>query len=260
MTKKTETPLQIDLARKLTGYRSHPNRESVFGREVGYPGQPWAGAFVHEALREAGVLETAFISTTAALAYFAKHNRVFTTDPRPGDVVFYAFGSTGPFGQPHVGLVTETVLFKEEGVFRAIEGETASGLSRGNQDSDGVFDRVRYVTDVLGFVRPKEPRPVDLRNLPDASTLPTVRPSNFGRRSPLRPTATIAVQLALFEATGASGFVEGDWDNYTRRAFEEFLRTVGVYEEVDEVPSDIQLALLGEHTLNRYFTTPEIPA
>lgn len=258
--KKTPEPTTVELARKLTGYRSHPNRESVFGRETGNPGVPWAGAFIHETLREAGLLETAFISTTAALGWFVKHGRVFTEDPRPGDIVFYTFPSVRGFEQPHVGLVTETVHYAESGEFRALEGETASGLSRGNQDADGVFERTRYEPDVLGFVRPREPRPLDLRNLPDPKELPTIRPSNFGKRSPARRRATVAVQRALFDATGAGKFAEGEWDGLTRSAFEQFLRTVGVYEEVGDVPSDLQLHILGQSTLNRYFNTPEIPA
>lgn len=261
MSKRPEPePSTVELARKLTGYRSHPNRASVFGREVGYDGQPWAGSFLHETLREAGLLETSFISTTAALAWYTKRNRVFTENPRPGDIVFYAFPSVGTFAQPHVGLVSETVHYKETGEFRALEGETASGLSRGNQDSDGVFERNRYEPDVLGFVRPREPRPLDLTGLPDHSELITIRPSNFSRRSPARSRATAAVQLALFEATGAGKFIEGSWDGLTRSAFEQFLRTVGVYEEVGDLPSDLQLQALAEATMNRYFLTPEIPA
>lgn len=260
MRKKQSTPIQIEQARKVTGYRSHPNRESAFGRDTGYPGQPWAGSYVHEVLRETGLLETAFISTASALAYFVKHNRVFTDNPQPGDVVFYAFGSTGPFGQPHVGLVTETVNFANSGEFRALEGETASGLSRGNQDRDGVFERTRFSPDVVGFVRPRAPKPQDLRNIPEPSELPTVRPSNFSTRSPARARAATAVQYALFEAIGVDNFAQGEWDGLTRSAFEAFLRTVGVYEEVGDLPSDLQLRILGESTLNRYFVTPEIPA
>lgn len=256
--KKTPEPQIVELARKLTGYRSHPNRESVFGRETGNPGVPWAGSFVHEALREVGMLETAFVSTTAALGWFVKHGRVFTEDPRPGDIVFFAFPSVRGFEQPHVGIVTETVHFKESGEFRTLEGETASGLSRGNQDADGVFERTRFEPDVVGFIRPREARPLDLRNIP--TDVPVVRPTNFGKRSPARVKATTAVQLALFDATGAGKFAPGEWDGLTRSAFEEFLRTVGVYEEVGDLPSDVQLYLLGEATVNRFFTTPEIPA
>lgn len=259
-SKKASEPLSVELARKFTGYRSHPNRESAFGRETGYPGQPWAGSYVHEVLREAGLLETALISTASALGWYSARNRVFHENPEPGDLVFYAFPSTGFIGAPHVGLVTETVLYTETGVFRAIEGETASGLSRGNQDSDGVFERTRYSTDVLGFVRPRAPKPTDLRNLPDPSTVPVVRPTNFGKRSPARERAATAVQYALFDAIGTDTFEPGAWDGLTRSAFEAFLRSVGVYEEVGDLPSDVQLQILGEFTLNRYFTTPEIPA
>lgn len=261
MKKTTDrVPATVELARKVAGYRSHPNRQSVFGREVGYPGQHWAGSFIHETLREAGLLETAFVSTTAALAWFVKHDRVFTESPEPGDIVFYAFPSEGTFDQPHVGLVTETVHFDDAGEFRALEGETASGLARGNQDSDGVFERTRYEPDIVGFVRPREPRPIDLTGLPDPSELPTVRPSNFSKRSSLRTGATVAVQRALFYATGVGKMPYGDWDGMTRSAFEQFLRTVGVYEEIGDVPSDLQLHLLGEYTQNRFFLTPEIPA
>ena len=196
------------------------------------------------------------ISTAAALGWFAKRDRLFTTGPRPGDIVFYAFPSTGLFGQPHVGIVTETDKYKTEYTFRAIEGETASGLSRGNQDPDGVFERTRYETDVLGFVRPQQPLPEVLQNIsPDVLT---VRPSNFSSRSPARAQATEAVQNAIHHATGTGNFNQGVWDAQTRAAFEAFLRHVGVYEEVGDVPSDLQLQILGDTTFNRYFQTPEL--
>lgn len=255
--KRPIDPLTIELARKLLGYRSHPMRESAFGRDVGYPGSPWSGSFIHELLREAGLLETSVISTAAALGWYAHRNRLFTEEPQPGDLVFFQFPSLPGFEQPHVGLVTETVHFKDSGTFRAIEGETASGLNRGSQDRDGVFERVRYEPDVLAFVRPREPRPLDLTGL--SEDVPTLRPSNFSKRSPARETATGAVQLALFDATGAGKFVEGEWDGLTRSAFSAFLRTVGQYEPVGDLPTDWQLQLLGDLTLNRYFKTPEIP-
>jgi len=251
-----EVPVQIEQARKVLGYRSHPMRESAFGRDVKYSGQPWAGSYVHEVLREVGLLETSMISTSAALGWFAKNNRLFTSGPKPGDIVFFAFPSTGLFGQPHVGLVTETDRFKSESTFRTIEGETASGLSRGNQDPDGVFERTRYETDVLAFVRPEEPRPEVLQGL-DPEVL-TVRPSNFAHRSAARAAATEAVQNAIFHVLGTGNFNRGVWDAHTRAAFEAFLRYVGVYETVGDVPTDAQLQILGDTTFNRFFQTPEL--
>lgn len=255
MKKNRPEPVTVELARKLTGYRSHPNRESVFGRETGYPGQPWAGSFVHEVLREAGLLETAMISTTDALAWYMARNRVSTVDPQPGDIVFYAFPSTGEFSQPHIGVVTETDRYKTTGEFRAVEGETGSGLSRGSRDRDGVFERLRYQPDVLGFVRPREPRPVSLVGIPE--DVPTVRPTNFSRRSPLRGTATTAVQFAIFDITGFNKFAQGEWDGLTRSAFGEFLRTVGLYGEVEEIPTEMQLEALADASMQRYFRTPD---
>ena len=257
MTKRTEEPKQIEQARKVLGYRSHPNRESAFGRDVHYPGQPWAGSYVHEVLRETGLLEVGLISTAAALGWYAKHNRVFTEDPRPGDLVFFQFPSVGQFGQPHVGLVTESDKYKTESTFRTIEGETANGLNRGSQESDGVFERNRFESDVLGFVRPKEPRPEVLQGI--SVDVPTVRPTNFGVRSPARETATEAVQSAIFHVLGTGNFNRGVWDAHTRAAFEAFLRHVGIYEHVGDVPSDLQLQVLGDRTFNRFFQTPEIP-
>lgn len=253
MNNRTE-PAIIELARKLTGYRSHPNRESAFGRDTGFPGQPWAGSFAHEALRESGLLETSLVSTAPALAWYLQRDRVFQENPQPGDLVFFAFTTTGVFGQPHVGLVSNVDRFKETGEFRAIEGETASGLNRGNQDSDGVFERVRYQPDVLGFVRPREPRPLDLTNVPE--NVPVLRPSNFSKSSPLRGTATTSVQYALFEVTGFDKFDPGVWDGLTKSAFDQFLRTVGFYDRVTDVPTAEHLEALSLATVGRYFDVP----
>lgn len=248
-------PATVERARTLLGYRSHPNRESVIGRATGYSGQPWAGSFVNEVLREEGFLETSLVSTTAALGFFAARDRLFLDRPEPGDLVFYAFPSTGLFDQPHVGLVTETVHFKATGTFHAVEGETASGLNRGSQDRDGVFERERYAPDVAAFVRPRAARPVDLTGIPE--DVPTLRPTNFSKRSPLRTESTVALQYALFHTTGFDRFVQGQWDSLTRSAFNQFLRTAGLYDEVGEYPTAEQLQVLADVTENRYFRSEE---
>lgn len=225
----------IDAARSHVGYRSQPERRSAF-QIGGYVGQPWNGTFVDRVLHDtigSPFAEVRFISTVTALGYFVKRNRVYQK-PRPGDVVFFNFATDTQraFEQPHVGIVTEVNV---DGSFRTVEGETAPGTPQGSQLPDGVFERLRWPADVVGFVRPKgQERTVD-----GAPKEPSkLRLSFFNSNPKTKARAVETVQRALFRATGVK-LNRGKLDPLMKSEFGQYARergTVANRGELDRVP------------------------
>jgi hypothetical protein len=205
----------VEQAKRHVGYRAQPNRVSAF-QLPGYIGKPWNGTFVDRVLHDAfgDFAEVRFVSTVAALAYYVKRNRLFLK-PQVGDIVFFNF-ATDPlhaFEQPHIGVVTEV----QNGSFRTVEGETAPGTPQGSQLVDGVFERTRYIHDVIGFVRP-----VVLRTVTGASEPTVLKASYFKSNPETKARAVETVQRALNRVRPTWSFNRGKRDG-------EFKSAVGLY-------------------------------
>ena len=238
----------IDFARDHLGYRARSGRVTDFGARLGHDGKAWDGAFLDFVYAKNSVSPgTGLVSTTAALAYFTRMNRLFSR-PKVGDIVFFAFSTDdNGFGQPHVGLVTEVRDWNRDGSFRAIEGMTASGLAKGPQEADGVYSRKRYRTDVLAFARPKL---TTVTAPPTVTHTPVLRPASFQANKHSNQTALL--QFALHEVTGEDKFSRGTFDAHTARAVAAYQRKVGILPATGTV-TDVTLNRLARDTGNRYF-------
>ena len=244
---RREKPNKLVEAAKLhLGYRAQVNRESYYGREANYRGEPWNGSFLNVVLQEAGMREVSTVSTISALAFYLK-NRREVTKPRAGDIVFYSFATNRakPFEQPHVGVISDASKWKSHGMLRVIEGETGTGSARGSQEIDGVFERERSKPDILAIVRPRE----YTRPEPETNTegLPKLRPSYFASNPSTRTKATETLQTALSSATGMSGFTRGVYDQFTQSALDEFRRNRGMLGKTGK-PDDTDLEVLNRAT------------
>jgi hypothetical protein len=220
-------------AARHVGYRSQPERKSAFQLKP-YLGKPWNGTFVDRVLHDAfgDFAEVRFVSTVAALGYYVKQNRVYQK-PQPGDIVFFNFSTDPqqPFEQPHVGIVSEV---GRDGSFRTIEGETAPGTPQGSQLADGVFERVRFLTDTVGFVRPK-PRKVNKDD-----TIPqTVKMSYFDSNGKTVARAIEAVQVALNRLRPSVQFNRGKRDARFKSAFGAYARETGTVENRGEIKASV---------------------
>jgi hypothetical protein len=220
--KRRETAAQIVAeAMRHVGYRSQPNRQSAF-QLPGYKGEPWNGTFVDRVLHDAfgDFAEVRFVSTVTALGYYVKRNRVFQK-PQVGDIVFFNF-ATDPlhaFEQPHIGIVTE-IKPVEHGAFRTVEGETAPGTPQGSQLVDGVFERTRYLHDVIGFVRPTV-----MKNVDTGTEEPqTVKMGYFTSNPKTRARAIETVQRALNRVRPSWSFNQGKKDGEFKSAFGLYAR------------------------------------
>lgn len=240
----------IEHARGYVGMRSRAFKSNGFGAKVGFSGKPWDGSFLATVLLETGVsCGVSLVSTTAALSFFNRTGRIFQR-PAVGDLVFFAWSTDDDgFGQPHVGLVTDVRDWKTLNRFRSIEAQVSSGMPKGPTEEDGVFERTRYGSDVLAFVRPKFMTAPSLSVDRGEGSKP-VRLANV--KLGAKNSSVVAVQRALSEVTDAFGFDPGRFDSQTRSAFMRFQVESGLLDG-DGTPDVVSLELLAARTQGRFF-------
>lgn len=236
----------LDRARAHLGYRARPNRISTYGETMRQNGSAWDGTFLSVVLRETGVTAgVSLTSTTTALAYFTRTSQLHYR-PRLGDIAFFSFSEDSPFGQPHVGLVTDTRDWKTLGTVTVIEGMTDSGNPRGPEEHDGVYERVRMATDIMIFARPKYRRTTPTPSTTDSPFIPSAY--NIGRKS----AGMVLIQLALGEVVNLRGASRGIYDSHTVSAVKRFQGENGLLPATGIVntPTLHRLAWL---TANKFF-------
>lgn len=230
-SRKTEVNRVLSTASRQIGYVAQSNRNSAFGQRVGLPNQTWSGSFLDVVFLEstASLDVPTFAYTPSALAYFVEHNRLFRK-PKQGDIVFYAFPTEDGLAQPHVGIVTDTSNWKVNGAFKAIEAQTDSGLPRGSRDKDGVYERIRYSTDVLAFARPgiklaKSLRASNFTYSPDRASEYIAKVNSSITNQPFDEVAEIQMRLA--STVGLRNARKGVFDAHTRSAYAKWQRYIG---------------------------------
>jgi hypothetical protein len=236
----------IEVAESHLGYTARPGMQSYFGAKVGYDGLPWAGAFIDVVAREAGVDLPACVYPPSGLAEFI-HHLAWRPDPKPGDIAFFTFPTDGQFGMPHVGIVTGIDDWRRTGRFETIEAQVESGLPKGSKLNDGVYRRVRWSSDVLGFGRPVfRQRPAKGVNKTPAGSK-TIRLTHVNGKKPNR--AMEAVQLALAVKAGLRNYRAGVLDSQTRAAYARWQRAIGYAgSDVTGIPDLPSLIRLGRET------------
>lgn len=244
--KRTVRTRIVDEATRHVGYRAQPERRSAFQVKE-YTGKPWNGTFVDRVLSNAlgGSAEVRFISTVTALSYYLNRNGVYRK-PREGDVVFFGFASDPlqAFEQPHVGIVTDTGRWKTDGSFRTVEGETGPGVPQGSQLVDGVFERVRYSTDVLGFVRPDRRT---VRKITGEST--PLKLSYFDSNGKTVARAVETVQVALNTVRPSWTFNRGKRDGTFKSVLGLYARERGMVTHRGEIEPRVLGELSSESNL-----------
>ena len=240
MKKPAKVPALVEAARQYVGYTSRPG-VSVFQTDLGYSGElfQWDGAFVDRVFKDAGLEGPAHLHTASALAFYIR-NGMARDKPLPGDLVFYAFSGEGgnpAFDAPHIGVVTATDTWKSHASFRAIEGQVSNGLPKSPQDGNGVYERTRYATDVLTFVRPRTRKSTAAAEA-DA-TLHIVKAAHLNRCTSAAQAASakpeyrksvelIQVALAEHPAVRLRNAERGVFNSQTRAAIAAFQRYHGL--------------------------------
>lgn len=119
--------------------------------------QPWCGAFVHAALKHAGVKSlssrmryTPFIVTDAKQGVNGLEKVVAWGDRRKGDLLLFNWDGGVV---DHVGLYTGATL--ADGSIQTVEGNTSSSNAGSQSNGGGVFVRTRPRSVVQYVVRPR---------------------------------------------------------------------------------------------------------
>lgn len=231
----------VETARDYLGFTARGNNSNTFAISAGLTGEyfPWDGAFVDRVLAEAGVTGLpAHGNTASALSFHLASGRVYT-NPKAGDIVFYAFqtaSGTASFDTPHVGIVTDVKRWKKDSSFRAVEAQVNSGQPKAPKDANGVYERTRYATDVLAFVRIKKEQRT--RPVPKQKESITVRPAALTRCSTSQQAASAKPELrqeveAVQIALASHPYIRlrnanrGVYDSKTRSAVAAFQRFIG---------------------------------
>lgn len=235
----------VETAREYVGFTARGNNSNTFAISANLTGEyfPWDGAFIDRVLTEAGVQGLpSHVNTASALSYYISHGLLYTK-PRVGDLVFYAFqteSGTASFDAPHIGVVTDVKNWKRDNSFRAVEAQVNSGQPKAPTDNNGVYERTRYATDVLTFVRiPKRVRTGTFNQRPDSAKESfTVRPAALTRcSSPAQAASakpdirkqveTVQLALAAHPAVQLRNANRGVYDAKTRSAAAAFQRFTG---------------------------------
>lgn len=264
-------------AKKYIGYQSGLMQRTAFGERVGYDSTVWSGAFVDVVARESGLHLPSFVYTPTACAE-AIRNGLVVRRPAPGDIVVYNFATdssaqgvtASAFAMPHCGIVTDVRELSTNGTFQVVEANTRSGHPKYEaQQRDGVYLRVRRMTDVMMLIRPKEfqgPgffRPVELLlklfKMVKASQLELEEIQAAATDEKLvqlqylqpgkRNKQIEVVQLALSMYVDIEGAARGYWDGATRAAFARYQRNIGrVGEDASGEPDLYTLQRLAQET------------
>jgi hypothetical protein len=141
----------LEIARKEIGYQETGNNDTKYGKWYGLNNQPWCYIFVSWVLVQAGMIIQKCASCPEGLNYYKKECRLFD-NPKPGDLAFFQFNKNLPYPQ-HIGFVEKV---NTNGTFYSIEGNTSPSSTNGSQDQgDGVYGKLRKVSDCMGFGRPE---------------------------------------------------------------------------------------------------------
>jgi hypothetical protein len=242
----SDSPLErfVTQALSYNGYVAREGRDNIFGERLGTNGLPWDGMFIDVVAREVGMPLPVMSQTPVALSEFLRNGRLFLR-PRRGDIVFFETSTVSDYGVPHVGIVVDGSRWKSDGLITTVEGMTASPIQRQANGNNGVYERVRFRYEVLGFGRPFNPTGKVVRATD--STVPEISVAQLRFGSKHKNVQTL--QLALSQVIGASQLERGVFDAKTRYAYAKFQRTLGYAQSQASGDVDFEsLRILGEMT------------
>ena len=257
----------LDTAREFVGYTARPGANDFLAHSNVTGDYQWDGSLIDVLVDKTvrpGLLPR-HAHPTLALSFYIRNgwNRRV---PKPGDLVFYSQPlpvKVQRYLSPRIGIVSSTEGWKRNRTFKAIDGQTHSGLPRAPRDNNGIYERTHFQTDVLCFVR------IPKRFLQNGETVyppgdaPTVRPAHLERCSSAQKTAsakpehrlsTELIQLALAEHP-ASRLRDADrfiFNGLTRSALASFQRFMG--HPADECDGAPNVRTLEQLSLSPYTT------
>lgn len=126
------------------------SNRNKYSAALGRPAEPWCADFQVWVARQAGLKlpsESAYTPSMFNGFLAAGLGKRGTAGVRPGDLVFFNFGSGGI---RHVGIVEQV----KQSELVTIEGNTSSGNVGSQDNGGGVYRRARPYSYVVGYGRP----------------------------------------------------------------------------------------------------------
>ena len=143
----------VKVLEKEVGYEEGKNNDNKYGKDYGWNNVAYCVIFMWWAFKEAGASDyfcggTKQASCTKVKEWAQAHNCWVTKDYKPGDLLLFNFN--GKNTPKHIGFLVEV----KNGVYYTIEGNT-SPSNRGSQENgDGVWNKQRKLSSIVGAYRP----------------------------------------------------------------------------------------------------------
>jgi len=209
----------LAIARDEIGTTESPPDSNVVKYSRWYPmnGSPWCAMFVSWVLDQAGITGYKHAYTPTGADRFRQQDRWFTSDPEPGDLVYYDFPPHERI--EHVGLV---VRENEDGSITTIEGNTSSGDQGSQSNGGGVFRRRRLPNLVVGYGRP----PYEGSSKPERPEKTFKKKGSFGLGD---EGSDVRIWQRQLNAVADAGLeVTGEFDQDTLRSTRSFQEEHGL--------------------------------
>lgn len=198
----------------ITEYPPNSNRckynREFYGRDVSGSQYPWCCTFVWWILSSSGVKVPKTASCMAMGEYFKKLGRFYTSDPRPGDLVFFHF-KTNQRWTNHIGIVAEV----KGNEITTIEGNT----SLNSDDNGGAVMKRKRSSNIVGFGRPEYDGIEETKE----TTKPILKRGDKGKYVKAWQEYLMSCNIDI----GKYG-ADGDFGSYTERAVKLYQRIKGL--------------------------------
>ena len=203
------------------GYVEGKNNDSKYGKDYGWNNVAYCVIFMWWAFKEAGASDyfcggTKQASCTKVKEWAQAHNCWVTKDYKPGDLLLFNFN--GKNTPKHIGFLVEI----KNGVYYTIEGNTSPSNSGSQENGDGVWNKQRKLSSIVGAYRP------NYAGVPSTSNKDTKpKYKNIAGLYKLEKghtgDAVVALQTLLNLRMNASLVVDGDFGEATEKALNQFI-------------------------------------
>ena len=203
------------------GYVEGKNNDNKYGKDYGWNNVAYCVIFMWWAFKEADASDyfcggTKQASCTKVKEWAQAHNCWVTKDYKPGDLLLFNFN--GKNTPKHIGFLVEV----KNGVYYTIEGNTSPSNSGSQENGDGVWNKQRKLSSIVGAYRP------NYAGVPSTSKNDTKpKYKNIAGLYKLEKghtgDAVVALQTLLNLRMNAGLVVDGNFGEATEKALNQFI-------------------------------------
>ena len=211
----------LQVLEKEVGYVEGKNNDNKYGKDYGWNNVAYCVIFMWWAFKEAGASDyfcggTKQASCTKVKEWAQAHNCWVTKDYKPGDLLLFNFN--GKNTPKHIGFLVEV----KNGVYYTIEGNTSPSNSGSQENGDGVWNKQRKLSSIVGAYRP------NYAGVPSTSKNDTKpKYKNIAGLYKLEKghtgDAVVALQTLLNLRMNAGLVVDGNFGEATEKALNQFI-------------------------------------